>query len=92
MGFLSSIFCSENTRNVRKLEKIALKIEELDEEFSKKSDLQLMKMTKTLKDRLQNGETLNDILPEAYATVREASFSTLNFWVVLLCTKVELPK
>ena len=78
MGFLSNIFCSENTRNVRKLEKIALKIEQLDEEFSKKSDLQLMKMTKTLKDRLQNGETLNDILPEAYATVREASFRVLG--------------
>jgi len=74
MGFLSNIFCSENTRNVRKLEKIALTIEAKEEEYSKKTDLELMKMTKTLKERLKNGETLNDILPDAYATVREASF------------------
>ena len=78
MGFLSSIFCSENTRNVRKLEKIAALIEAKEEEFSKKTDLELMKMTKTLKERLKNGETLNDILPDAYATVREASFRVLG--------------
>ena len=78
MGFLSSIFCSENTRNIRKLEKIALTIEAKEEEYSKKTDLELMKMTKTLKERLKNGETLNDILPDAYATVREASFRVLG--------------
>ena len=78
MSIFSRIFASDNTRNIRKLEKIAEKIEALDEEFSKKTDLDLMKMTKIFKERLKNGETLNDILPEAYATVREASKRVLN--------------
>ncbi len=78
MGLFAKIFASDNTRSIRKLEKIAEKIEALDEEFSKKSDLDLMKMTKVFKTRLANGETLNDILPEAYATVREASKRVLN--------------
>ena len=87
MGFFSNIFCSDNTRNVRKLEKIASQIEALDDEYSKKTDLELVKMTKSFKDRLQNGETLDDILPEAYATVREASKRVLgmkHFHVQLL--------
>lgn len=78
MGIFSKIFASDNTRSIRKLEKIAEKIESLDEVFSKKTDLELMKMTKIFKERLKNGETLNDILPEAYATVREASKRVLN--------------
>ena len=87
MGFFSNIFCSDNTRNVRKLEKIASQIEALDDEYTKKTDLELVKMTKSFKDRLKNGETLDDILPEAYATVREASKRVLgmkHFHVQLL--------
>lgn len=78
MGFFSKIFASDNTKNVRKLEKIALQIEALDESYSKLTDLDLMKKTKEFKDRLANGETLDDILVEAYATVREASSRVLN--------------
>ena len=78
MNIFSKIFASDNTRSIRKLEKIADQIESLDEVFSKKSDLELMKMTKIFKERLKNGETLNDILPEAFATVREASKRVLN--------------
>ena len=78
MGLFSKIFPSANTRNIKKLEKIANQIEALDEEYSKKTDLELMKMTGIFKDRLSNGETLDDILVEAYATVREASKRVLN--------------
>ena len=78
MGLFSKIFKSANTKNVLKLEKIASKIEALDEEYSKKTDLELMKMTQEFKNRLEKGETLNDILPEAYATVREASSRVLS--------------
>ena len=78
MNIFSKIFASDNTRSIRKLEKIAEKIENLDEVFAKKTDLELMKMTKIFKERLKSGETLNDILPEAYATVREASKRVLN--------------
>ena len=78
MGLFSKIFKSANTKNVLKLEKIASKIEALDEEYSKKTDLELMKMTQEFKNRLEKGETLDDILPEAYATVREASSRVLS--------------
>lgn len=78
MGLFSKIFKSANTRNVMRLEKIASKIEALDEEYSKKTDLELMKKTAEFKDRLSKGETLDDILVEAYATVREASKRVLN--------------
>ena len=78
MGLFSAIFGSDNSRNIKKLEKIAQKVEELDEVYSSKTDLELMKTTKKLKERLSKGETLNDILPDAYAVVREASKRVLG--------------
>ena len=72
------IFKSDNARNVKKLEKIASKVEALDEKFRAMSNEELQGMTAILKDRLQNKETLDDILPEAFATVREASARVLN--------------
>ena len=78
MGLLSRIFGSDNSRNIKKLEKIASKIELLDEEYTNKTDEELMQKTQEFKDRLSKGETLNDILPEAYATVREASKRVLG--------------
>ena len=87
MGLFSKIFGSDNSRNVKKLEKIASKIEELDEEYTNKTDEELIQKTQEFKDRLAKGETLNDILPEAFATVREASKRVLgmkHFHVQLL--------
>ncbi len=75
---LFSIFGSENKRNIKQLEKIAAKVEALEPVYSKMKDLELVKTTKKLKDRLKNGETLNDILPDAYALVREASWRVLG--------------
>ncbi|NWJ48161.1 MAG: preprotein translocase subunit SecA [Chloroflexi bacterium] len=64
-------------KELRKLEQIASKvINEYDQEFSKLSDEELRAKTDQFKERLNNGESLEDILPEAFATVREAAWRT----------------
>ena len=73
MGFWGKIFKSDNTRNVEKLEKIASKVEALSDKYKAMSDDELKGTTQILKDRLANGEKSIDILPDAYACVREAS-------------------
>ena len=73
MGLLSKIFKSENARNVSKLEKIAMKVEALEEEYRKLTDEQLKAKTEEFKNRIAEGEKTIDVLPEAFATVREAS-------------------
>jgi len=73
MGLLKKIFRSENSRNVAKLEKIALKVEAYEEEYKKLTDEQLRAKTEEFKTRIANGEKSADILPEAFAVVREAS-------------------
>ena len=78
MGFLEKIFGSYSEREVKKLEKIADKIEELDEAMQKLSDDELRAKTDEFKNRVKNGETLDDILPEAFAVCREASWRTLG--------------
>jgi preprotein translocase subunit SecA len=87
MGFFSKIFPSENDKNVKKLKKIADTVEVLQDGFRKLSDDELIGMTAKLKERLKAGETLDDILPEAFATVREASDRVLkmrHFYVQIL--------
>jgi len=78
MGFLEKIFGSYSEREVKKLEKIADKIEELDESMQKLSDDELRAKTEEFKNRIKNGETLDDILPEAFAVCREAAWRTLG--------------
>ena len=73
MGLFSKIFKSENSRNVSKLEKIASKVEALEEEYKKLTDDELKAKTEEFKKRISEGEKSADILPEAFATVREAS-------------------
>ena len=75
---MTFLFGANNKSNLKGLEKIAAKVEALDEEYSKKSDMELIKTTKKLKDRLAKGETLDDILPDAFAAVREASWRVLK--------------
>lgn len=87
MGFLKTLFMGENARKVAKLEKIATLVEDKADEYSAKSDEELKACTDTFKNRLQAGETLNDILPDAYACVREVSTRVLgkrHFHVQLL--------
>ena len=73
MGFWSKIFKSDNTRQIEKLEKIAKKVEDLQDKYRAYSDEDLKNTTQVLKDRLKAGEKTIDILPDAYACVREAS-------------------
>ena len=78
MGFLEKIFGSYSEREVKKLQKIADKIEQLDGDMQKLSDDELRAKTDEFKNRLKNGETLDDILPEAFAVCREAAWRVLG--------------
>ena len=75
---LLNIFASDNTRNLAKLEKMAKKIEDLAPKYEAMDNETLQAQTPILKERLANGETLDDILYDAYALVREASTRVLN--------------
>ena len=86
MAFLG-IFKSDNERHIAKLEKIASKIEAWADKYAALSDDELKDTTRVLKERLAKGETLNDILPDAYAAVRETSTRVMgkrHFHVQLL--------
>ena len=78
MGILEKIFGTYSEREVKKLEKLADKIEALDESMQKLTDDQLKAKTDEFKERLKKGETLEDILPEAFAVCREASSRVLG--------------
>ncbi len=81
------LFGSENNSQVRKLKKIANKVIALEDKYAAMSDSELQSQTEVLKKRLADGETLNDILPDAYAVVREGAFRVLNmkhFYVQIL--------
>ncbi len=78
MGILSKVIGTHSEREVKRVIPIVNKIEALEAEFEKLSDDQLKDKTKEFKKRLSEGETLDDILPEAYAVVREASKRTIG--------------
>ncbi|MBE7075765.1 MAG: preprotein translocase subunit SecA [Clostridiales bacterium] len=81
------LFGNENKSQVKKLKKIADKVVALEEKYKDFSDDQLRSCTQDFKDRIKNGEDLMDILPEAYAVVREASDRVLkmrHFYVQIL--------
>lgn len=77
MKFLKRIFDHEY-KELEKFKKIAEKVELLDEEYSNLTDSQLKNKTAEFKERLKNGETLEDIKIEAFATVREAAYRVLK--------------
>lgn len=70
---LTAIFGSSNDRTLKRLRKTVNKINKLEPEFEKLADAELQAKTAEFKQRLANGETLAAMLPEAFATVREAS-------------------
>ncbi len=78
MGLFSYLFASDNKRSLMKIEKIVKKIEDKADYYAQMSDHDLQSQTAILKDRLKNGETTNDILPDAFAVVREASTRVLK--------------
>ena len=77
-GLLKKIFGTKNDREIKALTKEVEKINALESEYEKLSDEDLQNKTNIFKERLQNGETLDDILTEAFATVREASKRVLG--------------
>ena len=73
MGIFKKLFGTTSEKEVRALEPIVKKIEALEESYKALTDAELQAKTPEFKERLKNGETLDDILPEAFATVREAA-------------------
>ncbi len=78
MGLLSKVIGTHSEREVKRVIPIVDKIEGMEPEMEKMSDEDLRAKTDEFKKRLSDGETLDDILPEAYAVVREASKRTLG--------------
>ena len=78
MGLFTKVFGTYSERELKSIYPIVDKIEALEEEYKALSDAELQAKTPEFKQRLQNGETLDDILPEAFATVREASDRVLG--------------
>ena len=72
------LFKTYSEKQIKKLEKIARKIEALSDKYKSMSDAELQGMTAIFKERLANGETLDDILPEAFAAIREADDRVLG--------------
>jgi preprotein translocase subunit SecA len=78
MSIISKIFGSHSQREVKAIAPLVDKIEALEEEYKGLTDAQLQAKTPAFKERLQKGETLEDILPEAFATCREAAWRVLG--------------
>mgnify|MGYP003291883657 FL=1 len=78
MGFMDKIFGTHSERELKLINKTIDKIESLRPEMQKLSDVELREKTTEFKKRLADGETLDDILPEAYAVVREAGKRVLG--------------
>ncbi len=78
MGLLEKIFGDWNEKEIRRIEKIVDRIEALDDKMQALSDDELKAKTFEFKERLAKGETLDDILPEAFAVCREASARVLG--------------
>ena len=78
MGFLEKLFGTYSEREVKKLQSIADKIEALDDSMQKLTDEELQAKTIEFKERIQKGESLDSILPEAFAVCREASSRVLG--------------
>ncbi len=80
MGLFKNIFGANaySNRELKRIEPIKNKVLELEDEYSQLSDAELKAKTPEFKDRLESGETLDDILPEALATVREGAWRVLE--------------
>ena len=78
MGLISYILGSDSRQAVKKLNKLAFKVEELEPKYQAMSDEQLKDQTRVLKERLAKGETLDDIMFDAFAALREASWRVLK--------------
>ena len=78
MSLLEKIFGTHSDHELKRIYPIVDRIEAMDEDMQKLTDEELRDKTKEFKERLAHGETLDDILPEAFATVREAASRSLH--------------
>ncbi|WP_394274064.1 preprotein translocase subunit SecA [Peptoniphilus lacydonensis] len=78
MGLMEKIFGTYSDRELKKIEPLVNKVMDLEGEMEKLSDNELKAKTEEFKNRLNNGETTDDILPEAFAVVREAAWRVLG--------------
>ncbi len=78
MGLFKFLLGGEERRNLRRLDYLSDQVLALEEKYAKYTDEELKAQTKVLKERLKKGETLDDILVDAFAVVREASHRVLN--------------
>ena len=77
-NFLTRIFGSRNQRLLRQYSKVVKRINSLEDDLKKLDDAALKAKTDEFKQRYADGETLEDLLPEAFAVAREASVRTLG--------------
>ncbi len=78
MGLLNFLSNSDSRKSVKKLDKLAKRVEDLEPKYSQMSDEELKSQTGVLKERLAAGETLDDIMFDAFAALREASWRVLK--------------
>ena len=78
MGFLEKLFGNYSAKEIKRIIPLQNKVLELEDEYKKLTDAQLKAKTAEFKERLAGVESLDDILPEAFATVREASWRVLS--------------
>ena len=78
MGLLQKLFGDYSTKEIKRVKPLMNKVLALEEQYGALSDAELKAKTAELKERLEKGETLDDILPEAFATCREASWRVLG--------------
>ncbi|MGE0084902.1 MAG: preprotein translocase subunit SecA [Desulfococcaceae bacterium] len=78
LDFLTKIFGSKNDREIRRMQPFVEQVNQLEPEIRAMSDAQLKNQTLLFRERLEKGEALDALLPEAFATVREASVRTLG--------------
>ena len=78
MGLFTKLFGTRSEREIKHIQPTVDKILRLEEEYKNLSEEALKAKTQEFKDRLENGETLDDILPEAFAAIREAADRVLG--------------
>ena len=78
MGLLEKIFGDLNEKEVKKVSRIADKVMAYDEQMQQLTDEELRGKTAEFKERIKEGETLDDILPEAFAVCREGAWRSLG--------------
>ena len=78
MSLLKKLFGDYSSKEIKRITPLKDKVLSLEKEYAALSDEELQAKTPAFKERLQNGETLDDILPEAFATCREAAWRVLG--------------